>query len=256
MMDCGKAKEYIDLYVDGRLNLEETDQLLLHTQSCSACRTELESAVTLKSAFDALPDIEPPVGLAASAIKKAKKRKVPFYAYATAGVAVAAALIAVFASGILGDRSAADNSYKGTTESMVFDTSAADEPAGAQNALTSETAEEETTEDSVAMDVMSADDSTESEDCTDEADMEAAISESTIYVSQQARGTLRPELEEYFETNGIMPEYTLSDDIEEISFFIEEYYFEDLELLLQSYDIEYEGEFLPGAYLTIVFESE
>ena len=260
MMDCGKAKEYIDLYIDGRLTSEQTDQLLLHTQSCSACRKELESAIALKRSFDELPELEPPEGLAASAIKKAKKRKVPFYAYATAGVAIVAAMVAVFASGVVGQRSPNDGLYKSTADAEIFETTEdAGFSGGAQNAASSETVE-----DSVAMDMPASDDGAESEDgagsdsCADEEGIEeeAMIPECKVIVYPQEAEAFRPALDDFFETNGMVPEYVRCESTEEVLFYIEEPFLEELETLLLSYDIEYEGELIPGAILTIEFASE
>lgn len=99
-MDCQTAIEYINLYADNMLNSEETEQLLSHISSCSKCKEELDDIIAVKRAVAGLGEIKPPAGLAISAIMKAKKRKAPIFAYASAGVAAAIALVAIFSSGI------------------------------------------------------------------------------------------------------------------------------------------------------------
>ncbi len=91
-MDCIKAREKIDNYVDDMLSQDEKDQLLLHASSCPQCQKALNDAMKLKCALGSLGEIEPPAGLAASAVKIAKKHRVPFYAYATVAAAAVVAL--------------------------------------------------------------------------------------------------------------------------------------------------------------------
>lgn len=101
VMNCQTAKEYLNLYADDMLNKEETELLFSHISSCVRCKKELDEVMALKKAFAGIKEIEPPAGLALSAIKKAKKRKVPVFAYASAGVAAVIALVAIFSSGII-----------------------------------------------------------------------------------------------------------------------------------------------------------
>ncbi len=97
-MDCRKAQQNIDLYIDGMLEDNLAQQLKSHIDSCLHCKKTLDEALRLKSALGALGDLEPPAGLARSAIKKAKKRPVYTYLAAVSGLAAAAVVIAAVLS--------------------------------------------------------------------------------------------------------------------------------------------------------------
>ena len=101
-MDCRIAQQNIDLFVDGLLSEKDRQQLLDHAASCASCRKAVDDAVRLKNALQSLPEIEPPKGLAMSAIKKAKQKK-PLFVYisaATAAVAAVIALVVVLTPGV------------------------------------------------------------------------------------------------------------------------------------------------------------
>ncbi len=101
-MDCRIAQENIDLFVDGFLNEKDRERLLKHAATCAVCQKAIDDAVRLKNALASLPEIEPPKGLAMSAIKKAKSKK-PLFMYvsaATAAVAAVVALVVIFTPGI------------------------------------------------------------------------------------------------------------------------------------------------------------
>jgi hypothetical protein len=100
VMDCQTAIEYINLYADDMLNKKETESLLSHIGSCSKCKKDLDDVIAVKKALAGLNEIEPPDGLALSALKKAKKRRIHVFAYASAGIAAVIALAAVFSSGM------------------------------------------------------------------------------------------------------------------------------------------------------------
>lgn len=92
-MDCRTAQENIGLFVDGMLGEDEARRLQDHMASCPSCLKEMEDLVRVKKALGSLEELEPPAGLAQSAIKKAKKR--PWLAYVSAATAAAAAVIAL-----------------------------------------------------------------------------------------------------------------------------------------------------------------
>ncbi len=101
-MDCRIAQQNIDLFVDGLLSEKDRQQLLDHAASCAPCQKAIDDAVRLKNALQSLPEIEPPKGLAMSAIKKAKMKK-PLFVYisaATAAVAAVIALVVVLTPGV------------------------------------------------------------------------------------------------------------------------------------------------------------
>ncbi len=93
-MDCRFFNENIDLFVDGLLSDSDRRQFLEHAASCISCQKALDDALRIKNALAALGDLEPPEGLAKSAIQKAKKKK-PLFAYVSGAAAAAAAVIAL-----------------------------------------------------------------------------------------------------------------------------------------------------------------
>jgi len=100
-MDCNEAKTKIDLYIDDLLDDSDKQRLIWHASSCPECKKALDDAVRLKQALAGLNEVEPPKGLAASAIKKAKRRRVPVWGYASAAVAAVVALVLAFSPAVL-----------------------------------------------------------------------------------------------------------------------------------------------------------
>ncbi len=128
-MDCQTAIEYINLHVDNMLGDADTQRLFEHIRSCEHCKKELDKTLMLKKTLSGMDELEPPAGLALSALKKAKKRRIPVFAYASAVLAAAIALIAVFSSDIF------PNNYgDGETGSVAFEKSMVQEFAAADNA--------------------------------------------------------------------------------------------------------------------------
>lgn len=115
-MDCQTAIEYINLHVDGMLGDADTQRLFEHIRSCDHCKKEFDKTLALKKALSNMDELEPPAGLALGAIRKAKKRRIPVFAYASAALAAALALIVVFSSGIL-----PNNTLDGATGSADFE---------------------------------------------------------------------------------------------------------------------------------------
>ncbi len=134
-MDCRAAQQNIDLYIEGLLEADDTRQLEQHLDTCAVCKKTLDEAIRLKHALGTLAEVEPPPGLAVSALRKARQR--PVYAYVTAATAVAAAavvLVAVFATGGMGT----DRSEAMPKESLMFSADSA-----AEESLTMEMAPRE-----------------------------------------------------------------------------------------------------------------
>ncbi len=98
-MECRTAIEYINLYVDNMLSGDETEMLLEHIRNCEGCKKELDDITALKNKLSELDELEPPAGLAMSAVRKAKKRKLPIFAYASAGIAAVIALAVILSPG-------------------------------------------------------------------------------------------------------------------------------------------------------------
>lgn len=104
-MDCQTANEYINAYADNMLNKKETGQLLSHISSCSKCKKDFDDCLAVKKALAGLEEVEPPAGLALSVIKKAGRRRIPVFVYASAGIAAVIALVTVFSSGMFNHNS-------------------------------------------------------------------------------------------------------------------------------------------------------
>lgn len=130
-MECRIVQQNIDLFVDGMLSENDRQQLLDHAASCASCQKAIDDALSLKNALGSLGELEPPQGLAMSAIKKAKKlekKRKPLFAYvsvATAAVAAAIGLVVVLTSG-----TNMDNSTRMAGESGMFSMAADDNGAG------------------------------------------------------------------------------------------------------------------------------
>ncbi len=100
-MDCRTAREWIDLYIDGVIGSAQSEELHAHAASCPACKKELEDALRIKTALEALGQMEPPEGLASGAVRKVRKRKIVPIAYISAAAAAVLALVIIFTSGML-----------------------------------------------------------------------------------------------------------------------------------------------------------
>jgi hypothetical protein len=91
-MDCQAVKGKIDYYIDGVLSSADIEPFLVHVESCHGCKKELSDMLCLHKALRSLGDVEPPLGLAAAAARKARKRRIMPIAYISVGVAAALAL--------------------------------------------------------------------------------------------------------------------------------------------------------------------
>lgn len=144
-MDCRIAQQNIDLFVDGLLSEKDRQGLLDHAASCASCQKAIDDAVRLKNALQSLPEIEPPKGLAMSAIKKAKTKK-PLFVYisaATAAVAAVIALVVVLTPGIgLKDATRSSNGADMGTMTAKNETAAAEMAPVPEEGYTLEAPEE------------------------------------------------------------------------------------------------------------------
>jgi hypothetical protein len=259
MIDCQKAIEYIDLYIDQRLNNKEEERLFLHIDSCASCRKELDRAIALKKIFDDTEDLEPPLGLAVSAISRAKKRRFPVFIYASAGVAAAAVLIAVLAIGLGGGTHSSE--MERTTNDMAL-SMPSEAAAGGAEEFAADTAESAVTMEEAAedMDEGVADDSFEavpqekSDAIADDAQADMTSLSIPYYVPSDVAGPFWDALDSFLKENDIPMDYAY-DGADNISFYIEEAYIDDLNALADEYGIEY-GDLLPGMYITFIFNVE
>ncbi len=224
-MDCRTAIEYINLYADDMLNNKEETQLLSHIGSCSKCKKDLDDTLAVKKALAGLSDVKPPAGLAIAAIRKAKKRKLPVFAYASAGVAAAIALVAIFSSSIL--KSPGNIEQPKLAASAVYSEALADgaapkeeSAAGAQNFA-----------------FAGSPDATAMPAAENEAYATRDVSGSYIYVPAQISEKFRESLEKFLIDNSIEYKY-IGDDNDIISFMIPEDKLEDLKSLI---DVSFKG---------------
>ena len=128
-MDCRTSKENIELYIDGVLSSAQTEELYAHADTCPECKKELENSLRLKKALAALGRLEAPEGLAKEAVRKARKRRVPF-AYISAAAAAMIALVVILTSGVL-PNAGGGASNKGVQESIMM--AAPEEDGGVQD---------------------------------------------------------------------------------------------------------------------------
>lgn len=245
-MDCQTAIEYINLHVDNMLDDACTQQLFEHTRSCEHCRKELDKTLMLTKALSNLDELEPPAGLALSAIKKAKKHRIPVFAYASAAVAAAIALIAVFSSSVF------PNKLNDSTESVAFEKSyavqemeapkAAAEPNLAAAPAASE--DPEAGNDSVTLGIGAPEDSV----VRSELDSGVDIS---ITVPAESSISFRASIESFATKYEITLEQA---DDTAISFVVPEGSESELKALTDNAGITYDGEITAGNLIEFTFD--
>ena len=237
-MDCQTAKEYIDLYADGMLDDAAVERLKAHLQSCECCREELEKTTRLKHALAGLDTLQPPQGLAKSAIRKARRTR-PIFAYATAAVAAVAALVFVFASGILtNERSLSQKAAENQAAYSMAPEMMAAPDANADDSFTMSaagTAPEAYPQDEDGRDMLG----TGAEPC-----------EVTIPANQSAE--LKDMIMNFL--NDLEIEYSQSDDGRVLSFTLSEGYLPEFEMLLSTSDVVTAEAFRPDCPIVMTFE--
>lgn len=249
VMDCQTAIEYINAYADNMLNKKEAEQLLLHVSSCGKCKKALDDIIAIKRAIAGLDEIKPPAGLAISAIIKAKRRKIPIFAYASAGIAAAIALVAVFSSGIF-------NNINYTPSDKAAQPAAYSEKMAAGNALQASSEPEEAPMSDLAL----APEATAMPEPmpTLAPTMELADGDGNsfsgevrtasvpfINVPADVSEDFRQALEEFLTADSIEHEFYDVGEIVTVSFVITEDKLEDLKLLIEG-SFQYEGKINAG----------
>lgn len=170
-MDCRTVQQNLDLFVDGFLSESDRQQLFDHAANCAACKKAIDDAVRLKNALASLGELEPPRGLAMSAIKQARKKK-PIFAYISVGTAAVAAAVALVM--VLGPGSGMDNSTRMSAGAEMYSESAAEE-AGAPQADMMEAPQE----------ARSDADGAASDDIADIMQLPVRESETVVYLSEE-----------------------------------------------------------------------
>lgn len=62
-MTCSRARTWLQLYVDGRIEARRLGPLEAHLRGCAACRHELSMLETVCESLSELPTVAEPVGL-------------------------------------------------------------------------------------------------------------------------------------------------------------------------------------------------
>lgn len=245
-MDCQTAIEYINLHVDNMLGDADIERLFEHIRSCEHCKKELDNTLMLKNALSNLDELEPPAGLALGAIKKARKRKIPVFAYASAVLAVAIALFAVFSSALF------PNDYGDATGSVAFEKSIAQDVEAPEAAPASEAPQ------MAAMPAATApgDEGTSMLGMTPaeggivrtEAANGVAVS---VTVPSSSSKDFRESLNSYMDKYGVTPG---KPDENIVSFSVPTGGADELKALIAAAGVSYEGELSEGSGVEFTFE--
>lgn len=254
-MDCVTAKDYINMYADNMLSDSETEQLFSHISTCKDCQKELDYILALKKALSGFDELEPPEGLALAALKKARKKRISIFAYASIGVAAAAALIVISSTGFLQSN---DNiSTKQIAAAPVTVASAeaaapdlARAPAPAASAVPTANAAPQSSEEagvlSGSMAIINS-----SKDITAEASNALLI----FYYDVPAEfiDNFMPVLQEFILENGIQAEYYgQNGDI--ISFVVSDQTLTELKKIIKKANLPHYGDPVAGCLVEFVFE--
>jgi hypothetical protein len=251
-MDCKTAEEYINLYIDKMLGENEAKELFSHAASCRKCERELENALKLKDAMADMGELEPPAGLAAGAIKKAKKRRYPAFIYVSSGIAAAVALVLIFSSGLFNNA----GTQKSLDTDMERNVAAAPAPVAAASA-----AEEMAPQ--LAYSAAGAEDAAASAapESGNEMLMTKEAADSIIFtynVPAKISERFKPLLLDFISKNNIQQDDMASarinsEDNEIISFNISAENLNGLIKLVNDAGIEHEGDPQPGSHVEFTF---
>lgn len=266
LINCNNATEYINMYIDNMLSDTERDQLMQHISSCAHCKKVLGDAIALKSALFGLGDVDPPAGLAATAIQKARKRRVPPFAYISGAVAAVVIAVAVIATSVL-PRAGAPMEAQRLDDTVAF-TEAADSAKmsgtydmaadSAPMAAADEAADMECAEAPMDMDGganVAKDDAAGAPDGVAAADgvaEDAAMDICLIYIAPDNAG-FGQAIYTFVTQAGIQTEHIETGGGSVMSFDIDGEHFEAFESMLMEEEIVYEGSLYPGCRVEITF---
>jgi hypothetical protein len=260
-MDCKTAKEKINSF--DALGEQDKERVLAHAQGCESCKKELISSAKLRDALGNLDEFEPPMGLARSAIARAKKKsRIPPIAYISVAAAAVIAVAFIVSSSVLnlGGNNAAD----APVEMALEEQSVRSDDFAAAEAPLAEMAE--MVEDEEIVSEMATDDAFEKEgtvedgqevaamDATEEDSDESMAKGDTsfIYVSADKTG-FAELLEAFFVEYDTYVEYTQFDGNTSMKFFLGELQFESFVELLELSDIPYDDSLVSGAMIEVTF---
>ena len=253
-MDCKKVKEKINIY--DSLSQQEKDEVLAHAQSCEDCKKELIDSARLRETLAELEEVEPPQGLAQSAINKAKKTvKIPAFAYISVAVAAVVAVAFFATSSVLGPKTRtvddsmqvaeSEEMFKSNSEGMDEDLGGGIEAAKMpeEAAMAQNYAEDETLEEGEN----SAGDVAE--------DGSRGPSQCYIYVTADKTGFAQA-VEKLLADNDIYTDsYMADENTRVIMFVIGEMSLEEFRALMEEYEIECDTNITAGSIIEMTIES-
>lgn len=250
-MDCKTARENINIF--DSLSQQEKDEVLEHVQNCDKCRQELIESTKLLDELSNLDELEAPEGLAQSAIKKAKKRRLPVYSYVSVAVAAVIA-VAIFAtSTILGPRdNTSDTEMPMAASKQESSVRVADDAFGAGDINQSMMLESEESADAPEMEMGEG---------FDEAAKDGVILSEPqadgicyIYVSADKKEFVQ-EVNQLLTDKGIyFDSYRGAEEKEIYEFVVGEIHMDEFKQLLEKYEIEVDGTIKSGTIIQVTIE--
>lgn len=254
-MDCKTAREQINIF--DSLSQEEKDRVLLHAQNCEECKQDIINSAKLREALAELDELEPPDGLARSAIEKAKKRaKVPPYAYISVAAAAVIAVAFFATSSLLSPKNEAKDSQAiMEAENGVTMRASEDSFAAKDNSEAAGMADESM----IAPETLIQDSDTAEEDYSGKSVADGSSDDAAavelIYINVPAqRNAFVQEVLTFLDEKGIYTDKFKTDESEVISFVVGELDFDEFSEIIEAYDIEYEGELLPNRLIEMTVE--
>ncbi len=252
-MDCKTAKEKINIF--DSLSQQEKDEVLAHAQNCNGCRQELINSAKLRETLAELEEVEPPSGLAQSAIKKAKKTvKIPPFAYISVAVAAVAAVAFFVASDFLGPktRTVDDTMQMAESEEMFkINSEGMDEDLG--GGIEAAKMPEEAAMPDTYMQEADSNSADSADDVAEDGDI--GPSQCYIYVSAdkadfaQAVEKLLADKEIYTDS------YMADENTRVIMFVIGEMSLEEFKALMDEYEIDCDTQITAGSIIEMTIES-
>ena len=260
-MDCKTAKEKINIF--DALSEQDKERVLAHAQGCESCKNEMIYSAKLRDALGNLDELEPPLGLARSAIARAKKRsRIPPIAYISVAAAAVIAVAFIVSSSVL--NLGGNNAVDAPVEMALEEQSVRSDDFAAEQAPMAEKAEMADM-DSVADAVDDAADETEEEaleGVSEAAAMEESEEDSDesmakgdtsfIYVSADKTG-FAEQLDAFFVEFDTYVEYTEFDGNTAMKFFLGELQLNSFVELLEQFDIPYDDSLVSGAMVEVTF---
>ena len=256
-MDCKTAKEMI--YIFDALGQEDKERVLAHAQVCEQCKNELIYSAKLRDSLGNLDEVEPPLGLAHSAIARAKKKsRIPPVAYFSVAAAAVIAVAVIVSSSVVnigGNQSKDEPQLMAVEEQTVRtnDEFAEKEAPAAEMAVMDEA-------QMAPMDDMAADEeaaempmATNASDAVDNEGISMAkVDTSFIFVSAD-KAEFAGELEAFFVEYDIYVEYAQFDGNSSMTFFVGNLQYDRLIELLELGDIPYDESLIPGITVEVTF---